>query len=64
MTKSAALEPDFQPISRVRAKASSFVKQVRKTGQPVVITRGGENAAVLLDVGEYERIMRRKSSRL
>jgi prevent-host-death family protein len=48
---------DVQPVSEFRANAAKFVQQVRETRRPLVLTQHGKSAAVLLDVGEYERMM-------
>lgn len=48
---------DIQPVTEFRAKAAQVIDQVRSTGAPVILTQHGQSAAVLLDVGEYEKIM-------
>ena len=53
------LDEDVKPLSEFRAHATACILQVRKTRRPVVITLHGKSAAVLLDVSEYEGIMRR-----
>jgi prevent-host-death family protein len=51
------LSEDVQPVSEFRANAAKFVQQVRETRRPLVLTQHGRSAAVLLDVGEYERMI-------
>lgn len=51
------LEQDIRPLSEFRAKMTAFVKQVRKTHRPIVITHRGKSAAVLLNVFEYETLL-------
>jgi prevent-host-death family protein len=51
------LDKDIQPISEFRSKATMFVDRVHKTKRPLVITNHGKSAAVLMDVGEYEKLM-------
>ncbi len=51
------LDRDVKPISEFRANAASLVQYVRKTRRPLVITKQGRSAAVLLDVSEYERLL-------
>ena len=51
------LDQDVMPLSEFRAKATAFVKQVRDTKRPMVITQNGRSAAVLLDVSEYEELL-------
>lgn len=50
---------DIRPLSEFRANAASFVEQVQTTQRPIVLTQHGRSAAVLLDVGEYERLVER-----
>lgn len=51
------LDEDVQPVSEFRANAAKFVQRVRETRRPLVLTQHGKSAAVLLDVGEYERML-------
>lgn len=53
------LDEDVKPLSEFRANVTSCISQVRRTKRPVVITHHGKPAAVLLDVSEYEVLMRR-----
>ena len=48
---------DIRPMSEFRAGVSSFLRQVRDTKRPLVITQYGKGVAVLLDVDEYETIL-------
>jgi antitoxin YefM len=41
-------------MSEFRTGIASFLKQVRDTKRPLVITQHGKGVAVLLDVNEYE----------
>ncbi len=45
------------PLSEFRANATQCVTQVRETRRPMVITQHGKSASVLMDVGEYEKLM-------
>jgi antitoxin YefM len=54
-----ALDEDLRPLSDFRSHVASCIRQVRKTKRPVVITHHGKPAAVLLDVSEYEALMRK-----
>ncbi len=47
---------DIRPISDLKAKGSEIVTQAASTGRPVVLTRHGRGVAVVLAVGEYERL--------
>lgn len=51
------LENDIRPLSEFRAKAASFVKQVKDTKRPLVLTQNGKSSAVLLDIAEYQSII-------
>jgi prevent-host-death family protein len=51
------LDEDVKPVSEFRQNAARFVQQVRETHRPLVLTQHGKSAAVLLDVGEYERML-------
>jgi len=53
------LDEDVKPLSEFRANVTSCINQVRRTKRPVVITHHGKSAAVLLDVSEYEILMRK-----
>jgi antitoxin YefM len=50
---------DIRPLSEFRANAAAFVQHVRQTRRPLVLTRRGRGAAVLLDIAEYERFVER-----
>ena len=59
MASTPKLSRDIQPLSEFRANTARFVKQVQKTGRPLVLTQHGRGAAVLLDIHEYERLVDR-----
>ncbi len=48
---------DIHPLSEFRSNVSGFITQVHKTKRPLVITQNGKSAAVLMDVGEYDKIV-------
>jgi len=50
------IDEDIRPMSEVRAGIASFLKQIHDTKRPLVITQHGKGVAVMLDVGEYERM--------
>jgi len=43
----------------VRIGIANYIKQVRDTKRPVIITQHGKGVAVLLDVSEYENLQER-----
>ncbi len=48
---------DVQPLSAFRANAAGYLKQVRESRRPLVITQHGRGAAVVLDVDVYDALM-------
>lgn len=57
MTPRMLLDEDVRPLSEFRSKFATFVKQVRETKRPMVITQRGRSAAVLVDVGQYDAML-------
>ena len=51
------LDEDIQPLSEFRANVASYIEKVRKTRRPLVITKRGKSAAVMIDVSEYEALL-------
>lgn len=51
------LTTDIKPVSEFRANAAELIEHVRHTRRPLVLTQRGHSAAVVLDVGEYERLL-------
>ncbi|MEI8033468.1 MAG: type II toxin-antitoxin system Phd/YefM family antitoxin [Chlorobiaceae bacterium] len=51
------LEEDIRPLSEFRANTASMVKQVKKTGRPLVLTQYGKSTVVLLDVRQYQSML-------
>ena len=55
MTRPAIdLERDIQPVSDFRTRASAVLREVQRSGRPVVLTQHGRSAAVLVDVKSYQ----------
>lgn len=54
-----SLTNDIEPLSEFRKKSADFVKRLKKEKQPIVLTQHGKSAAVLMDVSEYERFIRK-----
>jgi len=48
------IDQDIKPLSEVRTGIANYIKQVRDTKRPVIITQHGKGVAVLLDASEYE----------
>jgi prevent-host-death family protein len=51
------LETDILPVSDFRANAASMLEQVRTTQRPLVLTKRGRGAAVLLDIASYQALL-------
>ncbi len=51
------LETDILPISDFRANAASMLDQVRETRRPLILTKRGRGAAVLLDIASYQALL-------
>ncbi len=48
------INQDIKPLSEVRNGMAVFIKQVHETKRPLIITRRGKSAAVLIDAQEFE----------
>lgn len=53
------LDQDIKPLSEFRSSVTAFLKQVRETKRPLLITQHGKGSAVLMDVSEYEALQAR-----
>jgi antitoxin YefM len=53
------IDQDIKPLSEVRIGITSYIKQVRNTKRPLIITQNGKGVAVLLDASEYENMQER-----
>lgn len=51
------LENDIRPLSEFRANTAELVRQVKKTGRPLVLTQHGKSTVVLLDVRHYQSLV-------
>ncbi|ATD80509.1 MULTISPECIES: type II toxin-antitoxin system Phd/YefM family antitoxin [Desulfovibrio] len=45
---------DIQSLSHFRANATTMVKKVRETGNPLILTQNGKAAAVVVSPEEWE----------
>jgi len=45
---------DIQSLSVFKRDSAKFLRQIKKTGEPIVLTVNGKAAAVVLDPDEYE----------
>ncbi len=53
------IDQDIKPLSEVRTGIATYIKQVRDTKRPVIITQHGKGVAVLMDASEYEKMQER-----
>ncbi len=51
------LTQDIKPVTAFRANAAALIEHLRETKRTLVLTQRGHSAAVVLDVGEYERLV-------
>ena len=51
------LTEDFQPLTTFRRRSSEFLKQIKKSKRPVVLTVNGKAAAVVQDAEDYQRLL-------
>jgi prevent-host-death family protein len=48
---------DIQSLTTFRRRSGDFMKQLRKSKRPVVLTVRGKAAAVMLDAEAYQRLL-------
>ena len=51
--------PDIVPVTEIKRNAAQVLDQLRQDKRPVLITEHGRAAAILLDVGTYEELIKR-----
>ena len=51
------LKVDIKPVNEFRANAAALIEQVRETKRILVLTQRGRSVAVVVEVGEYQRIV-------
>ena len=54
------LSSDIQSLSVFKRDTAKFLKQMRKTGQPIVLTVNGKAAAVVDDIDGYQEYLKAK----
>ena len=59
--KTISVQNDIIPIAEFKASISKYLKNLRNTGHPLVITQNGKPAGVLLSPNEYDELVYRKS---
>ena len=48
---------DIQSLTNFRRKSGQFLKEIKKTKRPVVLTVNGKAAAVVQDAESYQRLL-------
>ncbi len=48
---------DIKPLSEFRVNAANFVKRIKDTKRPLILTQQGKSSAVLVDMAEYQAII-------
>jgi prevent-host-death family protein len=48
---------DIQPLTTFRRRSGEFLRQLRKTRRPVVLTVNGKASAVVQDAAAYQRLL-------
>jgi prevent-host-death family protein len=51
------LTQDIQSLTTFRRRSADFLKQLRKTKRPVVLTVKGKAAAIVQDAAAYQRLL-------
>jgi len=55
--KPLRVEQDIQPVSAFRSNAAKLIGRVQSSKRALVLTQHGRSAAVVLDAGEYDRLI-------
>ena len=51
------LKDDIQPLTTFRNNSVKMLKQLRKTGRPIVLTVNGKSEAVVQSAEAYQRLL-------
>jgi len=54
------ISSDIIPVGEFKTSISKWLKNIQKTGQPLVITQNGRPAGVLLSPLEYDKLVYKK----
>jgi antitoxin YefM len=58
--KQAMLSEDVVPIGEFKAHAASWIKKMKMTGHPLVITQNGKPAGVMISPEDYDRTLEKE----
>jgi antitoxin YefM len=59
--KPIQLSTDLITVAEFKDHAGAYLDQVQSSGQPIVITKNGKAAGVIVSPAEYDRIQHRQS---
>ena len=54
-----SISNNIEPLSGFRKKSTDFIKRIKNDKQPIILTQHGKSAAVLMDVSEFERFIKK-----
>jgi antitoxin YefM len=58
--KDVILSEDIVPIGEFKSRAAHWLKRIRSTGQPIVITQNGKPAGVLVSPLDFDQTQERE----
>ena len=59
--KNISIANDIIPIGEFKTRIAKWFRNVRNTGQPLIITQKGKPAAILLSPSEYDALVYKKA---
>jgi prevent-host-death family protein len=51
------IKQDIQPLTTFRRRSAEFLKQLKKSKRPVILTVNGKAEAIVQDAGAYQRLL-------
>jgi len=57
------LDKDIMPVSQFRSETAAYLKKIKKTKRPIILTQHGRSAAVVLDIGEFIKLSQGKNKK-
>jgi len=58
--KQISVSNDIVPVGEFKTNISKWLKNIRDTGHPLIITQNGKPAGVLLSPAEYDELVYKK----
>lgn len=59
--KQINISKDIVPAAEFKVKISKYLKEIRSTGRPMVITQNGKPAGVLISPDDFDELFYQKS---